>query len=44
MDTSMPAVIRFRTKDRPMIYLSGGSREPGVPHCRYDPLPSDIKH
>lgn len=41
-DTSMPVVLAFSTEDRPMLYLCGGSREPGVTHCRYDPLPSDI--
>ncbi len=43
-DTSMPAVIHFATVDEPRIYRSGGHRDPNVLHCRYDPLPSDIKH
>ena len=42
VDTSMPVVIRFRTAEKPLLYLCGGCREPKVPHCRYDPLPSDI--
>ncbi|MDD3927160.1 MAG: alpha-L-fucosidase [bacterium] len=42
VDTSMPVVIRFRTEEKPLLYLCGGCREPGVPHCRYDPMPSDI--
>ena len=42
MDTNMPVVIRFCTKDRPCLYNCGGYNHPQVPHCRYDPLPSDI--
>lgn len=42
-DTSVPVVIRFTTTDKPMLYLCGGIREPGVPHCHYDPIPSDIQ-
>lgn len=41
-DTSMPVVMRFRTADRPCIYRSGGYRNPRVPHCRYDPVQSDL--
>jgi len=42
MDASMPVVMRFETADRPMIYGCGGHREPNVPHCRYDPVQSDL--
>ena len=41
-DTSMPVVLHFKTKDKPCIYRTGGYRNPTVPHCRYDPLVSDI--
>ena len=41
-DMQMPIVIRFRTKDRPMLYLCGGYRVPSVPHCHYDPVTSDL--
>jgi len=43
-NTDMPVVLRFRTKDTPCIYRSGGHRNPKVPHCRYDPMPSDVRH
>jgi alpha-L-fucosidase len=43
-DTTLPVVLRFRTRERPCIYGCGGHRVPEVPHCRYDPLPSDVKH
>ena len=42
-DTSLPVVFRFRTADRPQLYNCGGYGVPNVPHCRYDPLPSDIQ-
>ncbi|MHB1190567.1 MAG: alpha-L-fucosidase [Armatimonadota bacterium] len=42
VDASMPTIIRLRTIEKPMLYLCGGWREPNVPHCHYDPLPSDI--
>ena len=42
MDTTMPQVVRFRTSGPPSIYLCGGQRVPQMPHCRYDPLPSDM--
>lgn len=41
-DVSMPVVIRFRTADKPIMYLCGGMRTPKVPHCHYDPVESDI--
>ncbi len=41
-DTTMPVVLKFETKEQPCIYKSGGWRNPKVPHCRYDPLPSEI--
>ena len=41
--STMPVVIRFRTADRPVIYRSGGYRDPAVAHCRYDPCPSDLQ-
>ena len=42
LDTSMPVVIRFRCDSPPSIYKCGGLRTPAAPHCRYDPLPSDV--
>lgn len=42
--TEMPVVVRFRTEGQPCIYRTGGLRNPAVPHCRYDPVESDIKH
>jgi len=39
MDTTMPVVIRLRTKGLPRIYRCGGARRPKVPHPRYDPTP-----
>lgn len=42
MDLDMPVVFRFRTKDKPRLYNCGGYNPPQAPHCRYDPLPSDI--
>ena len=41
-DTAMPVVLRFETQGPPCIYKTGGHRNPRVPHCRYDPLPSEI--
>ena len=38
-----PAVLRFRTEGRPSLYLCGGYRTPNVPHCRYDPVESDME-
>ena len=43
-DTSMPVVLGFETSGTPCIYRTGGHRNPKVPHCRYDPLPSEIQH
>ncbi|HRS72863.1 MAG TPA: alpha-L-fucosidase, partial [Anaerohalosphaeraceae bacterium] len=43
-DMSMPVVLHFKTESPPSIYRSGGYRDPNVPHCRYDPLPSEVKH
>ena len=40
----MPVVIRFRTKQTPLIYHTAGMRVPTVPHCRYDPIASDIQN
>jgi alpha-L-fucosidase len=42
VDTVMPVVLKFETEDRPCIYKTGGHRNPTVPHCRYDPLPSEL--
>lgn len=42
LDTRMPVVLRFRVKGEPRIYNCGGYGIPAVPHCRYDPLPSDL--
>jgi alpha-L-fucosidase len=42
MDTSVPVVLKFETSDTPSLYRTGGYRNPTVPHCRYDPVPSDI--
>jgi len=41
-DVQMPIVIRFRTADKPILYLCGGHRVPNVPHCHYDPMDSDL--
>ena len=41
-DTTMPVVLKFETREQPCIYKTGGWRNPKVPHCRYDPLPSEI--
>jgi len=43
-DTEMPALLRFATLEAPCIYLTGGHRTPSVPHCRYDPVESEIQH
>lgn len=40
--SDMPVVLKFETQDPPCIYKTGGHRNPTVPHCRYDPLPSEI--
>ncbi len=42
VDPGLPTVLRFRTKDRPCLYRTGGHRDPTVPHCRYDPVESEI--
>lgn len=42
MDTSLPVVIRFKTKDKARIYNCGGYTVPRVKHWRYDPLPSEL--
>lgn len=42
MNTTLPVVFRFRTKEAPMLYGCGGCRVPKVEHCRYDPVTSDI--
>jgi len=42
MDSDMPVVFRFRTREKPCLYHCGGYTVPQVPHCRYDPLPSDL--
>jgi len=42
VDTGMPVVLKFETEDQPCIYKTGGHRNPTVPHCRYDPLPSEL--
>ena len=41
-DTSMPVVFEFVTTDSPCIYRTAGYYNPKVPHCRYDPMPSDM--
>ena len=43
VDPALPTVIRFRTKDTPCIYRTGGHRNPTVPHCRYDPVESEVQ-
>jgi alpha-L-fucosidase len=43
-DTTMPVVLRFDTATEPCIYRSFGWRNPKVPHCRYDPVPSELPH
>jgi alpha-L-fucosidase len=42
VDPTLPTVIRFRTKDAPCIYRTGGHYDPRVPHCRYDPVESEV--
>lgn len=42
LDTTMPVVLRLRVNGEPQLYNCGGYRVPSVPHCRYDPLPSDL--
>ncbi len=42
LDAAMPVVLRFRVRGEPCIYNCGGYGIPAVPHCRYDPLPSDL--
>ena len=42
VDLEMPRVIRFRTRGKPLLRLCGGMRLPKVPHCHYDPLPSEM--
>lgn len=37
-------VIRFDCDRPPMLYLTGGMREPAAPHPHYDPCPSDMVH
>ncbi|MEI6971399.1 MAG: alpha-L-fucosidase [bacterium] len=37
-------VLRFECDRAPVVYLTGGMREPAVPHPHYDPCPSDIVH
>lgn len=39
---NMPVVIKLETKEKPAMYLCGGSTVPTVPHCHYDPVESDI--
>lgn len=41
-DAGMPVVLRFGVRGAPRIYNCGGYGIPAVPHCRYDPLPSDL--
>jgi len=43
LDSTMPMVLRFLTDDKPRLYNCGGSTIPKVPHCRYDPLPSELE-
>jgi len=42
-DMTVPVVLRFTTKEPPMLYLTAGVREPKVPHPHYDPAESDIQ-
>lgn len=42
LDTTMPVVFKFSVAGQPRIYGCGGHRVPKVPHCRYDPMPSDL--
>jgi len=37
-------VLRFTCDSAPSVYLTGGMREPRVPHPHYDPCPSVIAH
>ncbi len=42
VDTTMPVVIKLETNETPCIYKSGGYQNPRVPHCHYDPVPSEV--
>ncbi len=42
LDTTLPVVLRFRVRGEPRLYNCGGYGIPSVPHCRYDPLPSEL--
>jgi alpha-L-fucosidase len=44
MDTHLPVVFRFGTKDEPCLYLCGGYTTPTVDHPRYDPVKPDIAY
>ncbi len=35
-------VLRLKCDRAPVVYCTGGMRNPGVPHPHYDPCPSDI--
>ncbi len=37
-------VLKLECDRPPVIYRTGGMRNPQVPHPHYDPCPSDIKH
>jgi len=37
-------VLRMECDRSPALYLTGGMREPSVPHPHYDPCPSDMAH
>jgi len=43
-DTSVPVVLRITCDAPPVVYNCGGCTVPKVPHCRYDPVTSDIQH
>lgn len=41
-DTTLPVVLKVVMDRPPMLYKSGGWRNPTVAHCHYDPCPSDL--
>jgi alpha-L-fucosidase len=44
LNTALPVVVKFKTTGTPRIYNCGGYEHPLVPHCRYDPVSSDLNH
>jgi hypothetical protein len=42
METTTPVVLKFECEEPPVLYNCGGYEIPQVPHCRYDPIASDL--